>query len=165
MHDRLRLLSSNLVHVRLEWRLNLLSHKPFPVDVREPRMIHQIISVILGAESLCHVPLQQLDDDVLQIVGHWDAVSLRVREYDVALPDQVTQLMMVLVHERRSTGDHLVDQDAQRPPINSEVVALHVQDLRSEVLGSSTERLGVLVGCKELGESKVGKFDVARLLH
>ena len=75
-------------------------------------MVHQIVSVILRTKSLRHVSFKETRDYVLQLVRHWNSMSFRVREDNVALPNQVAQFVVVLVHKRRSASHHLINQDA-----------------------------------------------------
>ena len=92
-------------------------------------------------------------------------MSFGVWENNVALSNQIAQLVVVLVHERRSASHHLVNQDSQSPPIDCEIVSFHIQYLRSEILRCSTKRFGILVWLQELRKPKISKFNVARLLY
>ena len=63
--------------------------------------------------------------------------------------------MFVAVEERRDTDDHLEDEDAKRPPVDSEVVAVADEHLGGEVLGGAAERVCELALLDELGQAEV----------
>ena len=86
-------------------------------------------------------------------------------EDNLTLTNQNTESMMILVHEWRSTSRHLVDEDAECPPIHSKSMTLHIQNLRSQILSSSAERLGSLIWLKEFGEAKISQLNVALFIY
>lgn len=63
------------------------------------------------------------------------------------------------------SGEHLVQQRSQTPPIHRLSVARAIQDLRSQVLRSSAERLRASVSLRDalLAQSEVGESHVALL--
>lgn len=105
--------------------------------------------------------MQQLHDDVLDLVGHGDSVSHRVRKDDLTLSDQLAQLVVVLVHKWRSASDHLVDEHSKGPPVDGERVACLVEDLWRQILSCATEALRLLVLLEEFGQAEVCKLDIA----
>jgi hypothetical protein len=72
---------------------------------------------------------------------------------------------MVLVHEWRSTSYHLVNKNAQSPPIDCKAMACHLENLRSEVFCGSTKALCLVVVLKELGKAEISNFDVTIHVH
>lgn len=88
-----------------------------------------------------------------------------VGENYAARANQNTQLVVTFVQERWSACCHLVEQDAKGPPVDSEAVATHIKDLRSQVLGSSTEGKCLVFGLKELGQAEIGETDISIVVH
>lgn len=68
--------------------------------------------------------------------------------------------MFVPVEERWDSHDHLEDEDAKRPPVNGEVVAVSYEHLGGQVLGSAAERVSQLTLLDELGQAEVGHKEV-----
>jgi hypothetical protein len=96
-------------HVGLEWTLHCLSHETVPVEASEPRVVDNIISIILRAKSCFWVFIEQFGDDILELLTHVNSMTLGIREYNRALLNQQTQFVMVLVHERRTTSRHFIN--------------------------------------------------------
>lgn len=90
---------------------------------------------------------------------------LRVREDNASSADQDPQLVVTLVEEGRSSRGHLVQQNAECPPVDSERVATHVKNLRSQVLSCATEGESLIFWLEEFGEAKVRQTDVAIEIH
>ena len=65
----------------------------------------------------------------------------------------------VVVEEGRVSRQHLVDEDAQGPPVDSLVVAFALDDLRGQVLGGAAQGPGSV--SHPLGEPEVGDLEVA----
>ena len=65
------------------------------------------------------------------------------REGDVPVHDLVVDLHGLRVPERRLPDQELVQQDAQRPPVDGGAVARVVDDLGREVLGRAAEGVGL----------------------
>lgn len=119
-------------------------------------MVHKVIGVARRAQPLLRVTAQKLHDDVLDLIRHRNAMSHRVREDDLALSNQLAQLVVILMHKWRPSSNHLVNQHSQGPPIDGEGVTGLVENLRRQVLGSAAEALGLLLLLKELSETEVG---------
>ena len=68
-------------------------------------------------------------NDVLKVLTHVDLMLFGVGEHDATSADEYAQLVMALVEEGRSARGHLVQQDAQGPPVNAKAVSTHVEDL------------------------------------
>ena len=72
------------------------------------------------------------------------------------------KLQSVLTFERWEASDHLKDDTPQTPPIYTLVMSLLLDDFRSEILGSSTDRHGLFVlETESLAEPEVGDLDVS----
>ena len=88
-----------------------------------------------------------------------------MRENDLSLTNEYAESVMVLMHKWRSSGRHFVDEDAERPPVHSESMTLHIQDLWGQVLSRAAERLGRLVWLKEFGEAKISQLNIALFIY
>ena len=67
----------------------------------------------------------------------------------------------VLVVERGHAGDKLKDEDTERPPVGSTVVALLQDDLRCEVLWCAAKRVCLAAWGHFLGKAKISDLEVA----
>jgi len=74
-------------------------------------------------------------------------------------------LVGIIRHERWSSIDELIHEDAQSIPVYGVRVALVLDNFRSDVLGCTAERVGPLMLVDSLNEAKVGKFDVPIISH
>jgi hypothetical protein len=64
----------------------------------------------------------------------------------------------VIVSEGIYSGNHLVDEDAQSPPVDGLAVSLVMEDFGSKILGSSTEGEGPVL--YDFGETEICKLEV-----
>lgn len=69
-----------------------------------------------------------------------------VRERDILSKDVCKRRIPVLALEWGGSVQHFVDQDTQRPPINSASVAASLDHLRRNVLFGSDKGIGAEVG-------------------
>mmetsp|Transcript_8424 Transcript_8424/g.21282 ORF Transcript_8424/g.21282 Transcript_8424/m.21282 type:complete len:302 (-) Transcript_8424:847-1752(-) len=67
----------------------------------------------------------------------------------------------VLTVERRQTGEHLIDQRSQTPPVDRTAVSLTLEHLGGKVLGRTAKGVCALITGDFLAETKVGDTDVA----
>jgi len=125
------------------------------VDLIEEWVVKNIFDTLLGTQSFMLVLVEQFDDEVLSIVRDVDFVFHGVGEVNRAGLDQVVHLMFVAVEEGRDTHDHLVDEDAEGPPIYGVVVPISDEHLGGQVLGRAAERVCHLAVLDELGETEV----------
>lgn len=88
-----------------------------------------------------------------------------VWENNLASADQNSKLMVALVHEWWPSSSHLVQENAQGPPVYREIVALHVEDFRCQIFSRTAEGMSLLFWCEELCQAEVGEADVAILIH
>ena len=79
----------------------------------------------------------------------------RVREDDSSRSDEDAKLMMAFVQERWPSRCHLVQEDSEGPPIDTEAVPTHVQNFWRQVLRRPTEGVGLVARLQELGEAKI----------
>ena len=70
-----------------------------------------------------------------------------LRQFDVAFSDVIKELFLVVIVqvERRLTCQHLIDNAAYGPPIDSSSMSLSVHDLWSEVLWCTAKCRRILV--------------------
>mmetsp|Transcript_46424 Transcript_46424/g.61484 ORF Transcript_46424/g.61484 Transcript_46424/m.61484 type:complete len:245 (+) Transcript_46424:821-1555(+) len=85
----------------------------------------------------------------------------RIREADRALTDQEVHSVLVAVEEGRDADNHLEDEDAERPPIDREVVTVSNEHLWRQVLCSAAERVCELTLLDELCEAEIRHKQVA----
>lgn len=84
-------------------------------------------------------------------------------ETNLSLEDILVDDHRILIRERVYPSVHLVDEDAQSPPVNSLPVTLIQQNLWSQVLWSSTQCIGS--SFYYLRETEVSEFQVAVLCN
>lgn len=66
----------------------------------------------------------------------------------------------ILIPKGWLANEELVNQYPKRPPIHRKTMAAIVDDLRSKILGRSTECVGLMIA-NLLGKPKVNQFDVS----
>mmetsp|Transcript_112902 Transcript_112902/g.268980 ORF Transcript_112902/g.268980 Transcript_112902/m.268980 type:complete len:257 (-) Transcript_112902:605-1375(-) len=91
---------------------------------------------------------QEPRNEVLRLFGEVYRVG------DAASKHQRQDLVLVSIVEGRATGQHLIDKNSERPPVNHQPIRLSVDDLWSHVLGGTTNR-GRLPRLEVFGEAKV----------
>merc|ERR1719491_2758369 len=125
-----------------------------PVEPPVPLVLLDVLGAVLQvAYALRSVRREQLAHQVARM-------RLEVtRELELALQDLLVDTEGVLVVKRRVPGQHLVDEDAQCPPIDALAVAFALDDLGREVLGRAAE--GPRPVLYLLGEAKIGDLEVA----
>lgn len=89
----------------------------------------------------------------------FDLLIEYLREVHLTLQDVLVNDHRVLVSERIDPCVHLVDQNAQGPPIHAFSVPLVQQNLRGEVLWRSTERISPRLN--DLRKAKIGQLEVS----
>ncbi len=95
--------------------------------------------VTLRSKPCILVLLQQPQDQVLSYRRDREAVPLGIGEVNRATGNTVEHDALVRIVEGRDADQHLVDQNAEAPPIDGVVVADASEHLRREVLRSPTE--------------------------
>lgn len=104
-------------------------------------------SVLHVAEPLGPVRHEKLLD---QILRHGVDVTGPV---NLSAEDLLVYPERIVVEEGRVPGQHLVYEDAQGPPVHGLVVALGLDDLRSQVLRGPAQRPGPV--CDPLGKPEI----------
>mmetsp|Transcript_20310 Transcript_20310/g.64899 ORF Transcript_20310/g.64899 Transcript_20310/m.64899 type:complete len:256 (+) Transcript_20310:89-856(+) len=120
--------------------LDLLLQKRVPVHVGEPLVVHHVRRGVLeAAQTLGRVGVQELLDKVLGGGAPERRGEHNLPTQNVFVDGEL--VVVLLVRERREPAQHLVDQNAQRPPVHRLVVARAVQDLGRQVVGRAAERV------------------------
>ena len=78
-----------------------------------------------------------------------------VREHNSSCSDEDAKLMMTFVQERWPSRRHLVEEDSEGPPIDTEAVPTHVQNFWRQVLRRPAEGVSLVARLQELGEAKI----------
>jgi hypothetical protein len=89
-----------------------------------------LIDIVSVAESFSLVLVQELGQQVLGVGGHREAVLFLRRPSDGPRLNQEVHFVLVLIVERRNAHDHLIDEDAEGPPVQGHTVAGSVDHLR-----------------------------------
>ena len=91
----------------------------------------------------------------------------RLGDLEVAAADLLEEHVAVAAVEGRQARQHLVEQRAEAPPVDSAPVARAVQHLRREVLGRAAERVRAAVDGVDvlLREPEVGQAHVALVVQ
>jgi hypothetical protein len=63
---------------------------------------------------------------------------------DVIVQDGLEQIILIICLKRRLARHHLVHKHTQRPPVHRRIVLQFLQNLRSNVVGGTAERLRCL---------------------
>lgn len=101
-------------------------------------------------------------DQVLRIGAHLDSMLGFLWPANRRVLDQVVHLVLIRVVKGRYADDHLVDEDAECPPVESFVVSAAHDHLRREILGRAAERVRLLtVSLHNLGQTEVSQHNVA----
>lgn len=154
-------------NLRDELRLDSLVEHVIDIQVFEPRVRYNLVQAAGRSESVLGCLSQALLNEVLTLWTHGDAVTLRVREEDWLILDQLVHLLIVLTTsiEWRESDNHLISQNAEGPPIDGEGVTLLLEDFRSQVFGRTAERVSLLITFQDLGETEVRQADITIFTH
>lgn len=145
-------------------RCDLLAVELVPVDVLEPGVVLDLVRGVVP-QPLRRLLLQQPRDQIVRLRVTSPPQS-HLRGHELALghrrgEDAVVHHLAVGVVERRQPVDHLVDQDAQRPPVHALPVRHLPQDLGRQVLGRAAQRLRRVALHVLLRQAEVRDADVA----
>lgn len=88
-----------------------------------------------------------------------------VREDNFAGTDKDSKFVVALVHEWWSACCHLIKKNSQRPPVDSKVMTLHVEDFRRKVLRCATKRMGLLIWLQKLCQAEVRQAYIPVTVH
>lgn len=124
-------------------------------------MAQNFLHVALGAQSLFWVFIQDLKDEILRLGGDLDFFW----KLDFSFLDEFEHQRLRLIVEGGKAVHHLVDQDSQRPPISSFIVASSLKHLGREVFGCPAKGLGDLAIPDYLCHAEVSQAHVAVIVH
>ena len=105
---------------------------------------------LAGAEPLVPILHEEPPDEV-----PGGGVEL-CRPLYLARQDLLVDTKWIVVKEGRVSGQHLVDEDAQGPPVHGLVVALGLDDLWSQVLRGPAQRPGPVCDLKQTSDRYFG---------
>mmetsp|Transcript_36225 Transcript_36225/g.111497 ORF Transcript_36225/g.111497 Transcript_36225/m.111497 type:complete len:369 (-) Transcript_36225:59-1165(-) len=149
-----------VLHCRLVWGRRLQPLKRPEVKRREPLVFQDVAGPILEVpEALAEVRGKQLLHQRLRVL-----VEV-LREVDLPGQDLLVDAHGVLVAEGRLAADHLVDEDAQGPPVHGLAVALVQQHLGRDVLRRAAERVRPRAWLDDLCKAEICELGVAVLAH
>ena len=94
-------------------------------------MSQDFLNILVTAKSLVHVLVKQFVDDVLCYWADTDSMLLRVWVFNSSLLDQLEHMVPDFVIERRNAHKHLIDENPERPPVNSMVMSSAIDHLWS----------------------------------
>lgn len=155
--EEVRLFIRNGTAFRHIWRVNFLREETFPAKTGEEAMILDVRNTANHvAKALRQIPPQQMLDHGLQL----GVESFRVLRLGV--DNLLVNVHWVIIDEGGVSGVHLIDKDAERPPINWLRVTLIEQDLGRNVLRRSTN--GVRSLFDDLSKAKIDEFKVTVLV-
>lgn len=164
----------------LDGRLQAARQHVLPVGVLEEHVILDGLGVLgAAAQTLRHLPLHQALEQIARVRRQIGG------QVDLAAQNRFDGLFAVLGGERRQTGQHVVHEGAQRPPVDRFAVAAAHQDLGRPVQqhkpvksvklpmeqATHTQHLHILDGAAErvrddaivdvlLAQTEVGQLDV-----
>jgi len=128
-----------------------------PVQVLEPAMVLDVI----GTVTQTSIPLGYICDE--QVLDQTFCILVKIAgELNLTLEDLLVNGHRVIIVERVNTGQHLVGEDAERPPVHGLAVALIKEHFGCQVLRSAAERISARLAV--LGKSEVCQFEVALLV-
>mmetsp|Transcript_2690 Transcript_2690/g.4397 ORF Transcript_2690/g.4397 Transcript_2690/m.4397 type:complete len:286 (+) Transcript_2690:53-910(+) len=138
----------------LDGRLHVLLLQRAPIKLLEPVVAaDQFRTALNHTESFGGLWFQELGDEILSRRRQIP------RKLELALNDLAIRHHRLVVEEGRKRGQHLIDEDAERPPIHSLAVALSGHNLRRQVIGRSAQRKRLIR--HYLGKAKVGHLEIA----
>ena len=112
-----------------------------------------------AAQSEILIRVEELHDEVLGVLVQTDQV---VPPDNLAVDDLLVEPHEAGVGEGGLADQHLVEEDAEGPPVHGPVVAAAMEDLWREVLRSPAHRPRGAAGAQHLGEPEVRDDDVTR---
>ena len=135
------------------WRRNPPFEHHFEINALKPLVSSNFLSAILGkTETETSVGAKERFDQVTSF-------GLNVgRELVITVHDFLVDSHGIVVVERRISGKHLENKDAQSPPIHIFVVTLRLDNFRRQVLRSATQSVCLVLN--DFCEPKIGNFNV-----
>ena len=127
------------------WKNKINNLQYYCISKNWPVFLDVLRAWLVGPEPLVPVLDQQPLDEV---PGHWLNVP---RPLHPARQDLLVDTEWIVVEEGRIAGQHLVYEDPEGPPVHGLVVALALDDLRGEVLGSPAQGPGPVWDLQQTG--------------
>ena len=124
-------------------------------------MSQNLFNVLVTSKSLVHVFVKQFVNDVLCYWTDTNSMFFRVWVLYCGLFDQLEHMVSHFVIERRNAHKHLIDENPERPPVNSMMVSCAINHLWSQIFGGSTEAQGNLTSIDHPAQPKIGQEEVA----
>jgi len=116
----------------------------------------------IGTQALAWIAIEQLSQEISSGRRH-DVWAGEVQRFAENL---AVHLVGILIIEGRKTCKHLVQEDAQSPPVHGLVIAVAQQQLRGKVLGCTAEGVGaVLVLHVKLAKAEVAEGNVTLIVE
>jgi hypothetical protein len=130
-------------------------------------MRQDFVHVVAGAEAVSWSLGEALGDEIFTGCGHIYVVFDWVWEEYLAALYVVVHFGVVSASsvKRSKAHDHLVDEDAKRPPVNCICVSFIIQHLRGKILRRAAKRGCQLVRPQLFRHSKISHAYIAILLH
>jgi len=128
-------------------------------------VVKDFLEVSLAAKTVLFLLIEQRHHDVNEVVRVINLVLTLIGEHNLRGTDLEQQQAALLVIEGGHSDEHLVNQNAKRPPIHTQVVALVKHHFWSQVLRCTAEGLRSLVFRKGLCQSIVNNLKVASFVN
>ena len=121
-----------------------------------------VSSNLIHSQPVVRVTLKQAPEEVGSVRAEaWHDLDVLLRDLAEDLVSRLVSLHRGLL-ERVDAADHLVQQHAQRPPIDRVGVPVSLDDLGREILRGAAERVGhgTVRGLLDLGQAEICKLQV-----
>ena len=122
-------------------------------------MFQDFFPVVLVAEPLGLTHSQQLPDEVLAFVRVVDFVPLSAWQPELSGENIELFLALILTAERHYSDEQSVEDDAERPPVDSFVVIRVLDKLRGTIVDIQ------FTWCELIADALDKDFQVAVLIH
>ena len=120
--------------VELGYEVGLVAEQVVPVDAVGEERVLLDLGGAGGTEAPQRLVREQAVDDVLGVVADVHKLVVVVGPHDLVVDDVLEELVGRVAVERRHARQHLVEYDAQRPPVHRLAVPLTQYDLGRQVL-------------------------------
>lgn len=128
-----------------------------PIDIFEPRMVHNFIKPPFSPQPLLGVSLQQLFHEVLCIL--WKQI---LRHFQRCIFNVFIQFVLVWGKVRRNTHQKLVHESAHSVPVYTFAMGFALEHLRCHVsLWSAKWIWNFKLAVDSFGQPEICKFDMA----
>jgi hypothetical protein len=153
--------------LRLKFGHILLRQHLLDIQVREPRVLDDVLQTILGTQSLVRVLCQAFVYEVLAVFRHCDAVLLGVGEENWLSLYQLIHLLVVRLPsvEWREAHNHFIRQNSQRPPVHREGMTNFFKNFGSKILRRTTKRMRLLILLKNFSQPKICQANKSIFAH